>query len=377
MSSSKLALALIVLIILFSIAGAVMPQEGMMESKDITVWQQEHPALTRVLEPVGFFHVFHSWSFLITIVVLGINTLTCTVLHFVKDGGLSVLKDPRGIEKAGFFLLHISLIMLFAGGFWSSATKLDGYIVLTEGQRFTERHESYLRLVEGPLRPQRHREFVVALKKIRVKLERARYITDVASNLEFLTDGVKKTEGIVKYNKPFTYKGLSFIQSETGFSPRLEISDRQSGRTLANTFVALKTFHETGARQYRDFLPLPFFRHMVIVTLYPSFRCENGEPRNTSEDPKNPFLRIEMKDESGKVVSHDYVPFKDEVDIGDYSFSFSDLRRWSAFRVVQDSGYPVVCVSFWVGMVSLLLRYVPFFRRWFAKDVSAHKAPDG
>jgi hypothetical protein len=111
LSSSKLALVLVLVVILFSIAGAVMPQEGIMEAKDIVAWQQEHPVLTRALEPAGFFHVFHSWPFLITIVVLGINTLTCTVLHFVKDGGLSALKGPRGIEKSGFFLLHISLIL--------------------------------------------------------------------------------------------------------------------------------------------------------------------------------------------------------------------------------------------------------------------------
>lgn len=376
MSSSKLALVLVLMVILFSLAGAVLPQEGMMESKDIASWQQEHPAVTRALEPAGFFHVFHAWPFMVTIILLGINTLTCTALCFQKFGGFSAFRGPQAVERLGFILLHLSIIVLLAGGFFSAATKLDGYIVLTEGQRFTESHKNYLRLVEGPLRPERHQDFVVALKNIRVEHERERYITDVTSNLEILGDGGKVTEGIVKYNKPLTYKGLSFIQAETGFSPRLIISDRESVRTLINSFVALKTFHETGAREYRDFLPLSFFKHTVIVTLYPSFRWENGEPQKTGEDPNNPILRVEMKDDSGKLISYDYVPFKDKVDIGDYSFSFSDLRRWSAFKVVQDSGYPVVWISFWVGMVSLLLRYVPFFRRWFVKDVSAHKAPD-
>ncbi|MHC4312978.1 MAG: cytochrome c biogenesis protein ResB [Planctomycetota bacterium] len=215
LSSSKLALVLVLVVILFSLAGAILPQEGMIESKDIAAWQKEHPILTGALEPAGFFHVFHSWPFLVTIVVLGINTLTCTVLHFVKDGGLSALNGPRGIEKAGFFLLHISLIVLFAGGFWSAATKLDGYIVLTEGQPFIERHNSYVRLVEGPLRREHHKKFVVALKRVVTKYEKQRYLTDVTSNLEILSEGKRATNGTVKFNKPFTYKGLSFTQAET------------------------------------------------------------------------------------------------------------------------------------------------------------------
>lgn len=364
LSSSKLALALIILIILFSIAGAVIPQEGMMESRDIAAWQQEHPALTRAMGPAGFFHVFYSWPFLITIVVLGVNTLTCTVLHFVKDGGLSALKGPRGIEKAGFFLLHISLIMLFTGGFWSSATKLDGYIVLTEGQRFTERHDSYVRLVEGPLRRESHKEFVVALKQVETKYEKQRYLTDVTSNLEILSEGKRPADEAVKFNKPFTYEGMSFTQAETGFSPRLVIREKESGKVLLNSFVALKTFRKAQEREYRDFLPLPFLKNRTIVTLYPGYRMENGSAVKTSEEPNSPLLLVE-EDKSGKVVSEQYLHLKGEIALGQYSLSFTDLRRWSSFRVVEDPGYFVVCVSLWLGTGALLLRYIPDILRWF------------
>jgi hypothetical protein len=376
LSSSKLALVLVLVVILFSLAGAVLPQEGMIESKDIAAWQQEHPTLTRALEPAGFFHVFQSWPFLITIVVLGVNTLTCTVLHFVKDGGLSALNGPRGIEKAGFLLLHLSLIVLFAGGFWSAATKLDGYIVLTEGQRFTEHHDSYVRLVEGPLRRERHKEFVVALKQVEIKYEKQRYQTDVTSNLEILSEGNKVANGAVKFNKPFTYKGLSFTQAETGFSPRLVIRENESGKILLNSFVALKTFRQSQEREYRDFLPLPFLKNRTIITLYPSYRMENGSAIKTSEEPDKPLLLVEEEDESGRVVSEKYLHLKGEIVLGEYSLGFTDLRHWSSFRVVEDPGYYVVCVSLWLGTVALLLRYIPDLLRWFRTKPSALMAPE-
>jgi hypothetical protein len=376
MSSSKLALVLVIVVILFSLAGAVLPQQGMMESRDIAAWQQDHPALTRALEPAGFFHVFHSWPFLITIVVLGINTLTCTVLHFVKDEGLSALKGPRGIEKAGFLLLHISLILLFAGGFLSAATKLDGYIVLTEGQHFTERHDSYVRLVEGPLRHEHHKEFVIALKQVEIKYEKQQYQTDVTSFLEILSEGKRSADGAVKFNKPFTYKGLSFTQAETGFSPRLVIREKESGKVLLNSFVALKTFRQAEEREYRDFLPLPFLSNRTIITLYPSYSMEKGSAIKTSEEPDKPLLLVEEEDKSGEVVTEKYLHLKDEIALGQFSLGFTDLRHWSSFRVVEDPGYIVVCISLWSGTVALLLRYIPDILRWFRTKHSALRASE-
>ena len=376
LSSSKLALVLVLVVILFSLAGAVLPQDGMMESKDIAAWQQEHPTLTRALEPAGFFHVFHSWPFLITIVVLGINILTCTILHFVKDGGLSALKGPSRIEKAGFLLLHLSLILLFAGGFWSAATKLDGYIVLTEGQRFTENHDSYVRLVEGPLRREHHEEFVVALKRVETKYEKQRYQTDVTSNLEILSEGKRSVDGVVKFNKPFTYKGISFTQDQTGFSPRIVIRENESGKIMLNSFVALKTFHESEEREYRDFLPLPFIKNRIIITLYPSYSMENGTAIKTGEVLAKPLLLVEKEDESGQVISSNHLLFEGQIVLGQYSFGFTGIRQWSSFRVVEDQGYFLVCFSLWLGTAALLLRYVPDLLRWFGTKPSDTKTQE-
>jgi cytochrome c biogenesis protein ResB len=371
LSSSKMALVLVLLVILFCIVGAVLPQEGGFEPEEIAQWQQMHPTVTTVLGPLGLFHVFHSWLFLVTIVLLGVNTLTCTILHFLKEDGFSALKGPEAIEKAGFFLLHLSLIVLLAGGFWSAATKLDGYIVLTEGQHFTERHDNYLRLVEGPLRREHHEEFVVDLKKVDITYERKRYQTDVISILEVLSDGKKVLEGKVKFNKPFKYKGLSFTQDETGFSPRLIIGDKETGRTLINTFIALKTFRTAEGREYRDFLPLPFLENRIIVTLYPSFTMDKGGLKKNGEEPENPLLLIESEDESGNVVLQRHLLAGQKTTVGNHTFVFGGLRRWSSFKVVEDSGYPIVWVSLWLAVAALLLRYFPDLRRWFRQDASA------
>ena len=68
---------------------------------------------------------------------------------------------------------------------------------------------------------------------------------------------------------------------------------------------------------------------------------------------------VAITDESGKVVSSKYVPLGQKGVLGKYSFFFVDIRHWASFKVVHDSGYLIVCVSLWMGMGALLLRYAP------------------
>jgi hypothetical protein len=365
LSSSRLALILVLLVMLFSLAGAVLPQEGGADSADIAQWQEAHPNVTKMLKPAGLFHVFHSWPFLVTIFVLAINTLTCTVLRFARDGGFAALKEPGAVERLGFFLLHLSLIVLFAGGFYSVATRLDGYIVLTQGQRFVEQHDQYRRLVEGPLRSERHKQFSATLGDVQTKHTNGRQV-DVKSALEISVRGKKVAEGLVKYNLPYSYEGISFTLRDTGFSPRIVIRDSNTGAVRLDSFVALKTFKTQQGPQYRDFLPLRFLQNITILTLYPTYSIENGSIVKTGEQPDDPMLLIEAKDESGRIISSTHLPFGGQVSVGDFNFGFTDIRRWSAFRVVDDDGYPIIWVALWLGTAALVLRYVPELRCWFA-----------
>lgn len=375
LGSSKLALVLIALIIVLSVAGAVLPQEGKLETGEIKLWQQSHATVSRLLEHAGLFHVFHSWPFLITISLLGINTLTCTIQHLAKDGGLAAFRGPKFLEKSGFVLLHLSLLILFAGGFLSAATKLEGHIVLTEGQSFAESHDSYVRIVEGPLRRDRHEDFILTLKQVQTEYEKQRYQTHVTSSIEILSKDEETVDGTIEVNRPYTHRGISFTQDQTGFSPRIVIREKKSGKLMLDSFVALKTFQKAQGREYRDFLRLPFLNPRVIMTFYPSYAMENGRAVKTAEEPGRPLLLIEQIDASGESISLKYLHLKSRIELGEYSCGFEDFRRWSSFKVVEDSGYLVVCVAMWFGLGALLLRYVPDLWRSFGPRSSAVK-PD-
>jgi cytochrome c biogenesis protein ResB len=368
LSSAKLALVLVLLIILFSVAGAVLPQEGRLEATNITQWQQQHPMATRLFDPLGLFHVFHSWPFMIAIMLLAVNTLTCTALRFVREGGIHSLKGPDAMRRWGFLLLHLSFILLFAGAFFSAAARSSGYIVLTEGQSFTEQHDNYVRIVEGPLRSERHKGFVIVHKEIQNEYSDKLHRTGVTSYLEIISGGNKIASGTVEFNRPFVYEGRSFTLDETGYSPRLKIYKINNRRPLFNSFVALQTFKREDGRRYHDFLPMPFFKNKVLITLYPAYELIGDEIKKTGENPENPLILIEMEDDSGNVVAKDHAALKEKVAVGDYEFEFAELRQWAAFQVSNDPGYPVVCVSLWLGLIALILRYLPDLRSWFTAD---------
>jgi cytochrome c biogenesis protein ResB len=353
---------------MFSLAGAVLPQEGATEAKDIALWQTGHPAVSSVLGYIGFFHVFHSWPFLITLFLLALNTLTCTIGQFAPRGRFHTNINISFMVKLGFLLLHLSIVGLLAGGFYSAAARLSGRVLLTEGQTFTEEHDSYLLLAEGPFRGEQHKGFAAKLKQVKIQYEKQLYPVDITSEIEIYSGKNKITDGIIKVNFPFTYDGVSFTYEDDGFSPRLLIRDKNTGAILANPFVALKTFRQDNEIRYHDFLPFPFFEHVVTITFYPSFVRQDGKIIKTSEEVKNPLVLVEMTDESGKILASLELPLGEKGSLGKYDFTFTDIRRWTALKIVNDPGYPIVCVSLWLSMVALCIRYFPEILKWFKTD---------
>lgn len=370
LGSSILAIILVVVLIAFSLVGVLIPQNSMVSAKDMHIWQQQHQAITSAAQPIGFFHVFSSWPFIINIALLAINTFICTVSHFIKEGRLSCFKGPAGITRAGFYLLHIAILILLAGGFITAASKMDGYILLTEGQGFSEKNGTYLRYQKGPLHPGTKKTFTTFLKEVTPSFQQQSIMTSLSAQLEFYqTHDLNKT-ATIEINKPFTYNAMTFTIDETGFSPRILIKKKNSNTVLVNSFLALQTFTADSKRQYSDYLPLNFLKYKTVLTLYPAYMQKDGNYTKISEEPKNPLLLIESRDENGDVISSTQTKLGDKTEFEDYTIEFSQLSRWASFRVTEDPGYSWVWVSLWLSLVALILRYVQELKTWLkASDI--------
>ncbi len=364
-SSAKLALVLVALIILFAFFGVILPQQDRVNPNDLATWQQQHKTVTNLALPLGLFHVFTSWAFMVLIIVLAINTLTCTVIRFKKQGGIQTFSGPDAIQNLGFFLLHISIIILLAACFVSSAGKLDGYIILSEGQYFLEDHDGYMRLLEGPLRPEKHKQFRLRLNDIDIKYENNKYQTEIIAKFDIMEDGKKISEKTAMVNQPLKIKGVSITIDETGFAPELIITEEERRVALLRSFVALKTFKENGSRRYRDYLPLPFLKNKVVLEFLPDYEMKDGKPIKISEKPEKPMIIAQTWDTNDNLIEQKYMELGGKVILDDHNYQFVGHRQWASFKVVDDPGYPLVCFSLWLGLIALIMRYTQEIKSCF------------
>ena len=371
LGSFRLALCLVVILILLTVLGAVVPQENRFQPVQMHRWRAEHAVLTAVLDPLGGFRIFYSWPFIAVTSLLAANTLTCTLRHLRKEYWGTPMTADRHVARAGFLLLHMSLVVLLAGGFWSAATKMDGLVILTEGQEFVERHENYLSIIEGPLRRERHSGRQATLEKIDVRYAvEKRYPTDVSAHVEFQGDGADPRSAEIKFNRPITDGGLAYTLRDDGFSPRLVVVAGTNGPVVSDSFVALQRSGRGRGVEHRDFIPESVCGRRITMTLYPSHRFQDGKPVKTGEAPETPLLVLESEDSADGSVKRFYLQAEQRVTVGNHTFLFAGLRRWAALRVTEDRGYPVVCAALWVGLVGLLLRYLPDMKVWFREGAA-------
>jgi cytochrome c biogenesis protein ResB len=366
LGSPKLALVVVALLFLFTLAGVLVPQEGRVDRPGIALWQDHHPAVTSLCAPLGLFRAFHSWPFMATLFLLGLNTLTCTALHLVA------LRHAPPVEGApwrttGFLLLHLSLLIIMGGGLASSAGRLSARIVLTEGEVFDKRHGTYARLVAGPLSRREGSVPLIQLDDVVTTFGVDGFPLDVRSHVA-IPDATGVTNRFeIRVNHPISTHGFTIMQDENGFAPRLTIHDVASSNRLLSSFIALKTFKEGRTRTYHDFLPLHFLEQRIDLTFFPW-----GEASGPAADGDGAFdqaaLLFEVKDKDGQTIAHQRVARGEPFIVGRYRLAFTDVREWASLAVSVDPGYGVVCTGLWLGVVSLLMRYAPMLGAWFRSN---------
>ena len=358
-SSSKLALVLVLFVMICAVIGVFIPQQGKINNYDIQNWQNTHPSITAILKPVGLFSAFHSWPFIIVLIALAVNITTGAVLKFKKEGAFAAIKGPDALKMTGFLVLHIALLTFFIGGFMTSTLKLNADIVITEGETFVDHPSSYSRFAKGPLRPKTQKDFILLLKSVQVDYEKDKYKAGVTSSLEVYEKNKKIADAVIKANQPFSYKDMTFTINGAGFSPRVAIYENESNAFLFESYVTLRTLISEKGNTYDNQLLLPFLKNQTFVTLYPDHKADFGKVVKTSEVPNNPILIIEQKDENGNVLLKEHLPLGEKVVVDDVTFVFKELKQWASFKVIADPGYPVICAALVLGLLALAIKYIP------------------
>ncbi len=364
LASTNITLIVIGILILLTLTGALVPQQGMLEESGILEWKHEHPRATPVLSKLGLFATFQSAWFLISLAVLFLNTLACMIHNIARDELFSGSAASNRLRRLGFATLHISILVCMAGGFCSAAFRTSGQLILTEGQTLQDHRQNYSERIEGPLRKQQHDRFRVHLLDAQFDAPADWWAGQKSASIRLSADKTETRTAEIEFNLPFRFKGITFTLQEIGFSPEILITPKDAQTPPFNCFIALKVWGVNKEREHRDFLTLPHSERRLILSLFPSHSISNGIPVKTSEALKNPALLAHLESPDGTETQKQLIELGKRIEIEELDIQFRELRRWASFLVVEDPGYPIVCVSFWMAIIALMLRYSPEVVDW-------------
>ena len=259
-TSLKLAIFVIIILAIASIVGTIIEQ-----NQPIDKYRQIYTdGAIRIFETLSLFDMYHSWWFLLLLVLFTVNLICCTVdrlprvvrivrnpkttldgnleksLTLVdrwkKKGDLSALAEtyrtamggafarPRVTENSGTFHLyaekgvvsrfgvyvtHISIIIIFLGAIIGNVIGFKGYANIVEGES--------VRMI--PTRGGTNHVdlgFSVRCNKFWVEYYPNGQPKEYASDLSVIENGREVLRKTIEVNDPLRYKGVWFYQSSYG-----------------------------------------------------------------------------------------------------------------------------------------------------------------
>jgi cytochrome c biogenesis protein len=262
-ASVKLAIVILIALAATSVIGTVLPQG---EPLEMSV-RRYGPATARLIEFFQLQDMYHSWWFLWLLLLLSVNLIVCSLKRFsstwkviqapprsVSDGlfdtlpfrkkirssidldaslertqallgkkfkAVKTLEAPSGqafyaekgrYSRLGVYLVHLSILVIFAGAIAGSLWGFKGFMELKEG----ETKDRITITNSGELRPL---GFSVRCDRFLVSFYENGMPKEYRSDLSILQGGREIQKASIRVNDPFTYQGITFYQSTWDRAP--------------------------------------------------------------------------------------------------------------------------------------------------------------
>lgn len=392
LSSIRLAIVLLILIIGLSIIGTLIPQ-----GQEIDFYRQRWPSLSEEILYLGFDHLYRSPLFLSLIFLFLLNLLACSIKQipakFQRLKGLSpeafrsggslknkkllfrlgelLAKNPlklksffqqqhyqvkvAQIEDKKYFLarkgltglfgpelVHLGLIIIIVGGLVSALFS----------QRIT------IALLEGQAERIPEKSFSLRLDKFSTEFYPDGAVKDWKSLISVIDNGQVQFQKTVEVNHPFTYGGLKFFQMSYGLDwdqVQVELEIKFSGSPAQYITLKNDSYHQIDER-----------RLVRLLSFIPDFQLDSsGQVISRSAEARNPAALVEIH-QDGQPLFSGWV-FYYHPDLSRFQRRIGSapevrLRNFSAppFSVLEASSDPGTNLV-WVGSLLMLLGLLTSF----------------
>ena len=401
LTSLKLTIALLLLLAAVSIIGTVIPQ-NLTEGEYLRHYT---PASYNMLKMIGIFDIYHSWWFTLLAFFLCINLLACSIKNVprtlktltrvsplltddqinnvplkvrinkkisfddarskivrifkknftssqetLKNGTMYFFCEKARYSRLGFFITHVSVVIILIGGLIGSIWGFKGNVEIPEGAAIHQ-----VRLQNGLMFDL---GFMVRCDDFDVSYYPNGAPKDYKSSLAIFEDGKEILTKVIEVNHPLKYKGFTFYQESFG-----EVAD-QGGEV---TLQVMKRGNKEGGRVFQvkvgESFTLPTTGLTVKVNrFFPDFVLdENGTVVNRSFALHNPALELLIfKGAELQTQTWVFQKFPDfHGSKGEYQFLIQDIRRkvYTGLQVTKDPGVNVV----WTGCIFMILGILTTF----------------
>ncbi len=389
LANLKVAIALLLLIALFSILGTVIEQ-----GQTLDFYREnypEHPALFgflsyKVILAIGLEHVYGSWWFLTLLILFGTSLTACTFnrqlpilkaskrwFYYTKPqsfeklplateivgGNLTQLAQSlqsknykvyqaddrlyarKGlIGRIGPIIVHASMLLVLIGSIWGSLTGFIAQEMVPSGDTFKVRNITESGAWSASQVP---KDWSVRVNRFWIDYTPKGNIDQFYSDLSVLDkDGKEVDRQTIHVNKPLKYKGVSFYQANWDIhaikftlnnSPILQLpvnklESQNGGRQVWGTWIPTKPDLSAG---------------VTLIT----------------PDLQGTFL---IYDEKGNLLTT--VRTNGSAEINGVTFTLKEAIGSTGLQIKADPGIPIVYAGFGLLMLGVMMSYISHSQVW-------------
>lgn len=398
-SSMKTAIALLLILAAASILGTVIEQNPMSTPNPI-------------LRALGLTNVYHSTWYKFLLTLIGTNLVVCSIRRLgitwrqlyhpkvlmehsaiagmqrsqklsgngsvesttsqissaLRKGSYQVVEEQAGEDRAvyavkrrlslwGPYLTHLSLLVIFAGAIVGNILGFHGYVTIPEGQSVRTYYP------DGSDR-EANLGFRVALKEFNVKRDSAGNPTAYNSSLEVYNGDKLVVRKTIDVNRPLTYQGISFYQSDYGVAGMVIKVTAPNG-DVASVPFDVQTGSGSGGKQFTVAEP---FKEVKLAdkkfTLYVhDLGSEPGAQTMMASAPTDLAASMMINDRFPEYKGLDawttlgYLQTGNAVDYKGFKVALDRIVDYSGLQVSKNPALPVVYIGFGMLMLGVFLSF--------------------
>jgi len=403
LSSVRLTIVLLILIVVGSIVGTVIPQNWTNEQYKAKYGDTFY----RLLISLQLTDVYHSYWYMALLAVFCINLCVCSTRRFVplvkslirssstpgreELGDLPFYRKSRlstDTGNAGLQIRRILARILYrlkyadadSGMYYFERGKMGRLgpliahasvvIILMGGILVgTLGFKEYRRIPIGETIDVPHSDFQVRADDFKAEFyPDSRTPKEFTSVLTMIEDGAPRLTDSIEVNHPMKYKGVKFYQSSYGLSNTIEIElsesvpDEPEAESLGKFRANVGETFEFPDSQLK----------IKPIVLVPDFVMDSsGRVGSRSREPRNPAVLIELyegdelKDRLWKFLK--FPDFHGSGTKSDYSLKFVSIGYYTELQISRDPGLAVVWTGCLLMVVGLFLSFYLSYKRVWVK----------